>query len=354
MAEPFASGEYVSTALPAGTYYAFSRDGYVRHEIYDDVPCAGEICTPEAATSSGTPIVVTAGTDTTGVDFLLRSDVPPAAPDAPGWYVEGATVSVYWFSPSAGGTATSYVVEAGFSPGTTAVSLTSNDRGLKVGGVPVGRYFVRVRGVNAYGTGPASEETVVEVLPAAGSPLPVPTNPQSWMSGSRLTLTWSAPYPAVAVTGYVVEAGSAPGLTDIATIGLNSRALTVYAVPPGNYFVRVRALTPAGLGPPSIDNLVNAGSVPSPPAMPGDLTRSVSGSTVTLSWLPPADGTATSYLVRAGSAPGLSNLAQVHTANAATSAVFAGVPPGIYYVRVHAVNAAGVGVPTNDVAVVVQ
>ena len=354
-AQALPSDEYVSTALPTGTYYAFSRGGYVRHEVYDDVPCPGEVCTPEAAITSGTPIVVTAGTHTTGVDFLLRSDVPPAAPDAPGWYVEGPTVTVYWFAPSGGGVATSYVVEAGFSPGTTAVSLTSHERALKVGGVPVGRYFVRVRGVNSYGTGPASEETVVEVLPAAGSPLPVPSNPQAWMSGSRLTLTWSAPYPAAAVTGYVVEAGSAPGLTDIAAIGLNSRALTVYAVPPGNYFVRVRALTPAGLGPPtSVDTLVNAGGVAPPPAMPGNLTHSVSGSTVTLSWLPPAGGGATSYLVRAGSAPGLSNLAQVHTNSAATSAVFTGVPPGIYYVRVHAVNAVGAGVPTNDIAVVVR
>ncbi|MCC7241939.1 MAG: carboxypeptidase regulatory-like domain-containing protein [Acidobacteria bacterium] len=352
-AEP-STGEYQSTALPPGTYYAFSRDGYVRHEVYDDVPCAGEICTPEAAVTGGTPIVVTAGTHTTGVGFLLRSDVPPAAPDAPGWSVEDATVWVYWFGPSGGGVATSYVVEAGFSPGTTAVSLTSNERGFHVGGVPVGRYFVRVRGVNAYGTGPASEEIVVEVLPATGPRLPVPGNPQAWMSGSRLTLTWSAPYPAAAVTGYVLEAGSAPGLTDIATIGLNSRALTVCAVPPGNYFVRARALTPAGLGPPPIDTLVNAGGVASPPAMPGNLTSSVSGSTVTLSWLPPADGDATSHLVRAGSAPGLSNIAQVHTAGAATSAVFAGVPPGIYYVRVHAVNAVGAGVPTNDIAVVVQ
>ena len=80
----------------------------------------------------------------------------------------------------------------------------------------------------------------------------------------------------------------------------------------------------------------------------------MTGSTVALRWLAPYAwlGTATSYLVRAGSAPGLSNLAQANTGSG-TTAVFSGVPPGTYYVRVHAVNGLGAGVASNEVKVVV-
>ncbi len=75
---------------------------------------------------------------------------------------------------------------------------------------------------------------------------------------------------------------------------------------------------------------------------------------MTLRWQAPFAwlGTATSYQVRAGSAPGLSNLAQANTGGG-TTAVFSGVPPGTYYGRVHAVNSLGAGVASNEVRVVV-
>ncbi|MGB5657857.1 MAG: hypothetical protein WBO54_00105, partial [Thermoanaerobaculia bacterium] len=63
-----ASGYYISQkALPAGTYYArtWSYEGYMV-ELYDNIPCVGN-CT----ITSGTPIVVTANTTTTGIDFEL-------------------------------------------------------------------------------------------------------------------------------------------------------------------------------------------------------------------------------------------------------------------------------------------
>jgi len=68
---------------------------------------------------------------------------------------------------------------------------------------------------------------------------------------------------------------------------------------------------------------------------------------------PPWQGPITSYLVRAGSAPGLSNLAQVDTRSAATTIAVPNVPPARYYVRVHAVNAQGVSVASNEVVLVV-
>lgn len=65
---PEANGDYVTYAgLPPGTYYArtWSFEGYFE-ELYDDIPCSGG-CT----VTDGTPIVVTAGSTTSNIDFAL-------------------------------------------------------------------------------------------------------------------------------------------------------------------------------------------------------------------------------------------------------------------------------------------
>jgi hypothetical protein len=68
-AETDAAGTYTtSKPLPSGTYYAWASNvpGYLA-ELFDDIPCAGPSCTATA----GTPIAVTAGATTTGIDFAL-------------------------------------------------------------------------------------------------------------------------------------------------------------------------------------------------------------------------------------------------------------------------------------------
>ena len=59
---------------------------------------------------------------------------------------------------------------------------------------------------------------------------------------------------------------------------------------------------------------------------------------------------ATSYIVEAGSAPGLADFAAIP---AGTTSLGGPVPPGTYYVRVRGVNQCGTGTPSEEIVVTV-
>ena len=83
---------------------------------------------------------------------------------------------------------------------------------------------------------------------------------------------------------------------------------------------------------------------------PTDLQAAVTGTTVRLTWGPPAQGTPASYVIEAGSSAGASNLATFDTGNAATTLTTA-APLGTYYVRVRARSGGAIGGPSNEVVV---
>ena len=89
---------------------------------------------------------------------------------------------------------------------------------------------------------------------------------------------------------------------------------------------------------------------PGAPEAPSALSASDTGATVDLRWTASLGGfAATSYMIEAGSAPGLSNLARIQVGSLTRFTTTA--PPGVYYVRVRGVNARGASLPSNEVVV---
>lgn len=182
-----------------------------------------------------------------------------------------------------------------------------------------------------------------------------PRNLVASVTGTTVTLTWQPSAGGTWPDGYLVEAAITPSGNIVASIHVPAPSLVVPGVPAGVYHVRVRASSAGGLSPPSNEVVIVVPGSGTPctsaPDAPRNLSASISGSLVSMAWLPPAGGcAATSYLLHVGSAPSSSNLAQV-TLSGTTLASMA--LPGKYYVRVSAGNAFGIGPPSNEVTVMV-
>jgi FG-GAP-like repeat len=268
--------------------------------------------------------------------------------------VAGSSVTLSWIAPL-NATVTAYLVEAGSAPGlsdlarfTTGTPATS----LSTSGVPSGTYYVRVKTISGTATSGPSNEVVATVGSGACTvgPLP-PANLASAVSGSSVLLHWSA--GGGSPQSYVLEAGSLPGLADVARLDLGRPATTFTAgnIPSGRYYVRVRATNACGTSNQSNEILVVVRSAALPDA-PKSLAATVAGSTVTLTWIAPLTSV-TSYLVEAGSAPGLSDLARLTTGSTATSFSTSGVPSGRYFVRVRTMSGIATSGPSNEVVVAV-
>jgi hypothetical protein len=178
----------------------------------------------------------------------------------------------------------------------------------------------------------------------------VPSGLTAQVVGSTITLSWTASFDA---TGYRVEAGSEPGLANLGQLPAGVSTLVVRGAPIGNYFVRVRATNAFCVTAASPDIDVSVGAACSLPAAPTALTAGVAGTAVTLRWTAPLGPAPAGYVVEAGSAPGLANLATVPVAGASSILSVTDVPGGVYYLRVRANNTDGAGAPSNELTLVV-
>jgi predicted phage tail protein len=277
------------------------------------------------------------------VRFFREPRLPPA-PVALTATASGNNVAIRW-SPDTGWPPTGYILDAGSSPGAANIgSFSTTAPSLSAAGVPNGRYYLRVRAVNAVGTSAASAEITLTVgcLPPLPATMLAPV-----VSGNAITLAWQ-PSPTSGVS-YTIAAGSTPGSNNIAQIPVGTATSLTANAPAGRYFVRVRATSPCGAAESNEVEL--AVGLPPVPGAPANLTHQVNGGIVTLTWQASA-GTVGGYVIEAGSQSGSANLAVMQLANVLSFSA-AGVSRGTYFVRVRAFNAGGQGPPSNEATVVV-
>jgi hypothetical protein len=183
---------------------------------------------------------------------------------------------------------------------------------------------------------------------AADAPT-APSNLAFTVSGSTVTLTWSASGSNNA-TRYVLEAGSGSTLSDLARFDTDSTAttLTVTNVPDGTYFVRVRARNADGSSAASNEVVIivgKGGQCPSPPA-PTGLMGTYDGDTLTISWN--AVPEAISYILEAGRTRGASDVAVLDTGSSETYYRIRGIN-GEYWIRVRVRTGCGLSESSTDV-----
>ena len=281
-----------------------------------------------------------------------------AAPTAPGAPVNvradvsGSTVTLSWSPDPTGGAPGAYLVSAGLSPGGSdlASSLPVGAATSVSAALPRGVYYARVKAENSIGTSGDSAEVAFTI----GNSRP-PRQPGA-LTGSLqngvATLSWSTPAPEDGAnpSGYQIEVGSGLGLANLASFPVgNVTSFQAGSVPPGVYYVRVRALNEAGFSDPSNEIVLQPAAAVGAPHL---LTESGQGNFVELSWQAPRTGDVPAgYVIEAGSGPGLIDIAALRLGNVLRFATTA--PPGIYYIRVRAVGPDGTaGDASNEVIVV--
>jgi predicted phage tail protein len=271
--------------------------------------------------------------------------------------VTGRSLNLSWQPPADGLAVSGYLIEAGSASGAVDMTVSTHDPTFSAADVPDGTYFLRVKAVRAGRPGSPSNE-VIAVIDGGSKPCKAkPGGPKSVtaaIAGTLIRLTWQRG-DGDEPTGYVVEAGSAPGGRDVATLTFDANITTVGGpVPNGTYFLRVTAVNACGASTASSEVSVTVGGPP--PVLPGPpvgLVGDVTGSAVSLAWSQPVTGGAPSrYIIEATDAAG-NPLVTIDTGNAATTFAHAGVPEGIYIVRIRGANAAGIGPASHPLTVTV-
>ena len=317
------------------------------------VALSGSTLVTLSATTTFT-LVATGASGATATQSATATVTPPSSstPSAAtnmAAIVSGARATLSWRAPTTGAAPDRYLLYVGSSSGGTnlANAFVVGNVLTVAGDLPRGRYYARVRAANNSGASAESNEMFFKI----GRNLVSPRGFTVRWVGTTAVLSWTAPAADGAMedrpTSYVLEAGTRPGASDVATVSVGSATRFEANVPSGTHYVRVRAVNDYGDSEPTEDLMLVA---PGAPRAPTNLASPGSGSTVNLQWTAPSGAAVTGYLIEAGSAPERSDLGVLQVGNV-TSFTAPAPPQGAYYVRVRAINARGAGQPSNEVIV---
>ncbi|HZP49300.1 MAG TPA: alkaline phosphatase family protein [Vicinamibacterales bacterium] len=183
--------------------------------------------------------------------FTSTTTGVPGTPTSLAATTSGSTIGLTWKAPTTGGAPTNYVLQVGTGPGLTDIGSASTGSlatSLTLNNVTAGTYYLQVAAQNSAGTSAPSNQIAVAVLVPSS-----PTGLTATVNGTSLTLSWAAPASGPRPTAYVLEAGSAPGLSDLGknSTGSTATTLTATSLPPGTFYARVRAQDSSGVSAPS-------------------------------------------------------------------------------------------------------
>ena len=164
----------------------------------------------------------------------------PTAPTNLTAAVSGLFVTLSW--GAAANAPTTYILQAGFAPGETAIEVPLGNTTTFSASAGAGTYYVRVVARNADGTSAPSNEVTVVLTSGCLAPS-APLNLRAIVLGTEAFIFWRQPLSG-STTSYTLQAGVAPGqtITAFSTTGTTLNA----NVAGGVYYVRVIASSPCG------------------------------------------------------------------------------------------------------------
>lgn len=198
--------------------------------------------------------------------FPAIAAIPPHTPTNLQATSSGARLTVRWSAgggdmvplvvPAPGSTAaTSHIVLASLTPGGAPVAqfdTASADTSFAIT-APTGTFYLRVQAKNAFGTSAPSAELRVDVQP---QPPNAPVATFATVTGRVAHVEWRPPVGGWPATSYLLDAGTAPGLTNIGTLPVNGTSFDA-TVPPGRYYVRIRAVNAYGASGPGDEVVID-------------------------------------------------------------------------------------------------
>jgi hypothetical protein len=186
---------------------------------------------------------------------------------------------------------------------------------------------------------------------SVGPPGP-PVNPTVTVTGSFVQLQWEAPLLGSTPTNYLVEVGTASGLSNVGVFAVGPSRAFASLAPNGVFYVRIRAQNAFGTGPASSEVVVAVGvGFAGTLLPPRDLRASYNGQVLTLNWNVDANtAIPQSFIIELGTSPGQTNLGSYDLGSAALSLTATNVLPGIYYARMRARIGTVVSGASNEVS----
>lgn len=240
-------GRFLTFAGAGGTVAVYDQlTGQSMDLVTGLVPVAANTAVAFATITALAAEDVNGQVDIYVLDGSLAQTGVPGPPTTLTNSVGVSSVTLTWHAPTTGGAPTTYILEASRGDGAhlATISTGSTATSFSAGGLGNGEYVVRVRAANADGTSAPTNDARFLIGPFCLSVGP-PANLSAAVSGSSVTLTWTAGARAFS---YQLHVGSAPGASDLLAVDLVSRATSLFApdVPAGTYFVRVSSLNPCG------------------------------------------------------------------------------------------------------------